>query len=152
MSSEKSGIKMIDVGQKPDVQRTATAKGEIRLKPSTIELIKKGKTKKGDVLSAAQLAAIMAVKKTPEFIPLCHPIPITRVDVDFEIEEGRVTCHCSVCAHYKTGVEMEALCGVTAALLTIWDMTKYLEKDENGQYPTTRIESIEVVEKVKGSE
>jgi len=150
MSSD--GIKMIDVGQKPDVQRTATAKGEIKLKPSTIELIKKGETKKGDVLSAAQLAAIMAVKKTPEFIPLCHPIPITSIDVDFEIEQDKITCYCSVCAHYKTGVEMEALCGVTTALLTIWDMTKYLEKDENGQYPTTRIESIEVVEKVKGSE
>lgn len=150
MSSEKSGIKMIDVGQKPDVQRTATARGEIKLKPSTIERIKSGEIKKGDVLSAAQLAAIMAVKKTPEFIPLCHPIPITSVDVNFEIEKDRITCYCSVCAHYKTGVEMEALCGVAAALLTIWDMVKYLEKDESGQYPTTRIESIEVLEKVKG--
>jgi len=150
MASEKSGIKMVDVGQKPDVERTATAKGEIKLKPSTIELIKKGEIKKGDVSSAAQLAAVMAVKKTPEFIPLCHPIPITRVDVNFEIEEDKVTCYCSVCAHYKTGVEMEALCGVTAALLTIWDMVKYLEKDENGQYPATRIGSIEVIKKVKG--
>lgn len=141
---------MIDIGAKDFVNRSARARGEILLKKDTVDLIKKDKIEKGDVLATAEVGGIMAVKKTPEIIPLCHPIPITSVSFDYEIGEDRIICYCQVQADYKTGVEMEAITGVTIALLTIWDMVKYLEKDEDGQYPSTRITNIEVLEKVKG--
>ncbi|MEM4202016.1 MAG: cyclic pyranopterin monophosphate synthase MoaC, partial [Candidatus Hadarchaeum sp.] len=96
-----------------------------------------------------QTAAIMAVKRTTETIPLTHPIPITGVDVDFKIEDNGVRAEVEVRSIGQTGVEMEALAGVTGALLTIWDMVKGLEKDTAGQYPTTAIEEIRVVKKVK---
>ena len=147
---DDKGVKMVEVGHKSEVFRKAVAKGRIRLKPETIELIKAGKTKKGNVLAAAQIAGILAVKRTPELIPLCHPIPLTGVDVNFEFGEDYIEATCEVRAVYKTGVEMEALTGVSVALLTIWDMVKAVEKDERGQYPVTRIENIHVVEKVKG--
>ena len=92
----------------------------------------------------------MAVKKTPELIPLCHNIPIGQVDVTYSIVEDSVEARCTVVTQAQTGVEMEALMGVTTALLNIWDMTKYLEKDENGQYPDTVITDVRVVEKRKG--
>ncbi|WP_297488706.1 cyclic pyranopterin monophosphate synthase MoaC [Thermococcus sp.] len=149
---DERGVKMVEVGHKGDVPRRALAKGRIYLRPETIELIKAGKTKKGNVIAAAQIAAILAVKKTPELIPLCHPIPLTGVDVTFEFGDDYIEAACEVRATYKTGVEMEALTGVSVALLTIWDMVKAVEKDERGQYPVTRIEGIRVVEKVKGAE
>ncbi|ASJ14007.1 cyclic pyranopterin monophosphate synthase MoaC [Thermococcus radiotolerans] len=146
---DERGVKMVEVGHKREVFRRAVAKGRIRLRPETIELIKSGKTKKGNVIATAQIAGILAVKKTPELVPLCHPIPLTGVDISFEFGEDYIEATCEVRAYYKTGVEMEALTGVTVALLTIWDMVKAVEKDEKGQYPFTRIEGIHVVEKVK---
>lgn len=146
---DEKGVKMVEVGHKREVFRRAVAKGRIKLKPETIELIKSGRTKKGNVVATAQIAGILAVKKTPELIPLCHPIPLTGVDISFEFGGDYIEATCEVRATYRTGVEMEALTGVTVALLTIWDMVKAVEKDENGQYPFTRIENVHVVEKVK---
>jgi cyclic pyranopterin phosphate synthase len=148
--SEKSPVKMIDVSGKEVVHREAEAIGRIVLRRATVEAIKAGKVKKGDPLSVAEVASILAVKRTPETIPLCHPIPITSVTTVFQLGVDRIEARCRVMADYKTGVEMEALAGVTAALLTIWDMVKYLEKDGEGQYPSTTINGIRVVEKRKG--
>lgn len=142
--------RMIDISAKDIVKRSAKARGEILLKRDTVDLIQKGKIEKGDVLATAEVGGIMAVKKTSEIIPLCHPIPLTSVSFDYEVGEDSIICYCQVQADYKTGVEMEAITGVTIALLTIWDMVKYLEKDEDGQYPSTRITNIEILEKVKG--
>lgn len=140
---------MIDVSDKKEVKRIASATGKIRLKSETIELIKNNEIKKGDVLEAARVSALLAVKKTPELIPHCHPIPITGVDVNFEILDEGVKVVVEVKATAKTGVEMESLIGVSAALLTIWDMVKYLEKNREGQYPDTEITEIRVTEKIK---
>ena len=141
---------MVDISDKEVVHREAEAVGRIRLKKETIETIKAGGVKKGDPLSAAEIACIQAVKKTPELLPFCHPIPITSVNAEFKLGENHVEARCRVAADYKTGVEMEALMGVMAALLNIWDMVKYLEKDEAGQYPSTVIKGIRVTEKRKG--
>lgn len=142
---------MVDITDKPPVQRRATATGVIRLKGSTVDAIKAGKVKKGDVLTTARLAAIMAVKDTPRLIPLCHPIPITGLEVNFDLVPGAVRATVTVTSVSQTGVEMEALTGVMAALLNVWDMVKYLEKDMTGNYPETEIDSIKVLEKRKGS-
>lgn len=141
--------KMVDISKKDDVVRIAVAEGFITLRKETIEAIKDGRIPKGDVLTVASIAAMLAVKKTPELIPMCHPIPITSVDVDFEINDEGVKVRCTVKSVGKTGVEMEALTGVSLALLTIWDMVKALEKDESGNYPYTRMNGIRVIEKVK---
>ena len=141
---------MVDIGEKEVVRRKALASGRIILGKMSIEAIRSGTVKKGDVLEAAKIAAIQAVKSTPDIVPYCHPIPVESIKVDFEVAEGSITCKVEVNAHYKTGVEMEALTGVSAALLTVWDMVKYLEKDERGQYPDTRITDIQVVTKEKG--
>lgn len=142
--------KMIDISSKDVVLRTARARGEIILKKSTIEAVTKGEIKKGDVLGTSQTAAIMAVKNTPNLLPLCHNIPIDSVDVSIDIGDETISCECEVKAHYKTGVEMESLAGVAAALLNIWDMVKYLEKDDEGRYPHTVIKNIGVISKKKG--
>jgi len=144
-------VKMVDVSGKPPIAREAAAAGTICLKESTIEKIKAGSIEKGDVLAVARVAAILAVKRTPDTIPLCHPIPIEHVVVDYEITPSSVVATVRVKAIAKTGVEMEALAGASAALLTIWDMTKKYEKDENGQYPETSIKAIRVLEKRKGA-
>lgn len=144
-------LKMVDIAQKPTVKRTAEAQGRIRLRPQTIQKIRAGRIEKGDVFSTATVAGILAVKKTPELIPLCHPIPISQAEVTFETVESYITVRCRVVGEYKTGVEMEALVGASMALLTIWDMVKYLEKDEGGQYPHTRIDEIKVLKKKKES-
>jgi cyclic pyranopterin phosphate synthase len=141
---------IVNITEKPVVFRKATATGSIQLQEATIESIKKGRVKKGDVLTTARLAAILAVKDTPRLIPLCHQIPITGLEVNFEFEERRVKATVTVTSEGKTGVEMEALTGVTVALLNVWDMVKYLEKDETGNYPDTEIETIRVIEKRKG--
>jgi cyclic pyranopterin monophosphate synthase len=142
---------MVDITDKLPVFRKATASGSIRLHAATIEAMKSGNIKKGDVLATARLAAILAVKDTPRLIPMCHPILITGLDVNFDVEERRVRATVTVTSEGKTGVEMEALTGVSAALLNIWDMVKYLEKDGTGNYPNTVIEEIRVVEKRKGN-
>lgn len=140
---------MVEIGGKKDVCRRAVAAGRIRLKPSTIQLIRSGRVEKGDVESVASVAAIMAVKNTPSILPLCHPVPITGVRVSFDYGPDYVGVRVEVSTTYKTGVEMDALTGVMAALLTVWDMVKKYEKDEEGQYPTTRIEDVRVIEKLK---
>jgi len=142
-------IRMIDISSKEVVYRRAVARGIIRLRKETIESIKLGKIKKGDPLVVAEIAGIQAVKKTPELIPMCHQIPIEGVDIEFKIRKDTIEAICKVTANYKTGVEMEALTGVSIALLNIWDMVKYLEKDPDGNYPLTEITEIRVIEKVK---
>lgn len=150
MPEEEKLSGMVDITEKPPVFRKATATGSIHLKEATIKAIKSGQVKKGDVLTTARLAAILAVKDTPRLIPLCHPIPITGLDVDFEIEPESVRTTVAVTSVGRTGVEMEALTGVAAALLNVWDMVKYLEKDGTGNYPETEIREIMVSEKKKG--
>lgn len=150
MSVKFDPVKMVDVSEKEVIRRAAVAVGKIHLKDNTIDAIREGSVRKGDTLTVAEVASILAVKRTPEIIPLCHPIPLTSVNTDFMLGDGFIEARCRVNADYRTGVEMEALAGVTAALLTIWDMVKYLEKDENGQYPTTIITDVRVVEKRKG--
>jgi cyclic pyranopterin phosphate synthase len=142
---------MIDVSPKEKVYRSATSTGRIKLKRTTIKTIKKSEIKKGDPLTVGEIAAILAVKKTPELIPLCHNIPIDKVDVKYKISEDSIEAKCTVVTSAKTGVEMEALMGVTTALLNIWDMTKYIEKDMEGQYPDVVITDVRVVEKRKGN-
>ncbi|MEM0377490.1 MAG: cyclic pyranopterin monophosphate synthase MoaC [Thermofilum sp.] len=142
-------IKMVDITEKGVSFRQAVARGFIKLRNETLEAIKQGRVPKGDVLTVAKAAAILAVKKTWEIIPLCHPIPITGVDVDLRVADNGVEAVVTVKSTAKTGVEMEALAGVAVALLTVWDMVKSMEKDERGQYPTTEITEIRVVEKVK---
>ena len=143
-------VRMVDISSKDTVFREARAEGYIKLRKETIELIKEGKVEKGDVFTIAKVAAIQAVKKTPELIPLCHNIPITFVDVEFQvIGEDRVRVEAIVRASAKTGVEMEALTAVMVALLNVWDLVKKYEKDENGQYPWTAIEDVRVISKIK---
>ena len=145
----QSGVHMVEVGDKPIIKRTALARGKIKLQEKTIALIEKGELKKGNVLTTAQIAAIQAVKNTPQMIPLCHPIPIGGVEVEFEVNPESIEVTVQVSSTGKTGVEMEAVTGVSVGLLTIWDMVKSVEKDENGQYPSTAITDIEVVRKEK---
>jgi len=141
---------MVDVSGKEMVPRMAEAVGSIRLRKETVDAIRGGKVRKGDPLAAAEIACIQAVKRTPELIPMCHPIPIGSVEAEFSLGEDAVEVKCRVSAVYRTGVEMEALTGVSVALLTVWDMIKYLEKDEAGQYPETVIKDVRVREKRKG--
>jgi cyclic pyranopterin phosphate synthase len=142
-------VHMVDVSGKPDSQREAVATGFIKLKKSTIELIRSGKIEKGNVLDVSSVSAILGVKKTTELLPLTHNIPISNVKVDFNIEEEGIRVYVTVKTTAKTGVEMEALMGATAALLNIWDMVKKYEKDEKGQYPDTVITDVRVLSKVK---
>ncbi len=144
---------MVDVSGKRDVLRTAVAKGRIQLKPETVRLIKEQKIEKGDVFSLARVAGILSAKKTSDLVPLCHPLPLSAVDVSLSVvDEGHIVVESEVKAFAKTGVEMEALVAVSTALLTIWDMTKQYEKDSEGQYPTTVIDGIQVIRKVKKDE
>ncbi len=143
------GVKMVEVSAKPDQVRRARASGKIKLSPETIRLVSEGRVEKGSVLTCAQVAAVMAVKTTSQLIPMCHPLAITGVDVDFEIGKRGIEATVEVRMVGKTGVEMEAITGVSVALLTIWDMVKAVEKDEHGQYPSTEITNIKVMEKVK---
>lgn len=121
---------MVDVGGKQPTHRVAVAEGRIVMKPETLEIIQKGSAKKGDVLGIARIAGIMAAKQTSNLIPLCHPLALTRVAVDFDLlpEENAVRCEATVELHGKTGVEMEALTAVQIALLTIYDMCKAVDK------------------------
>jgi cyclic pyranopterin monophosphate synthase len=141
---------MIDVSGKPEVTREASASGTIKLKPKTITLIKTGKIAKGDPLYTAKIAGILAAKKCSELVPLCHPLPLTKVEVNAKLADAEtVEVLALVKTRAQTGVEMEALTAVSVALLTIWDMTKQYEKDAAGQYPSTAITDIHVVKKTK---
>jgi cyclic pyranopterin phosphate synthase len=148
-TDEEGSVQMVDVGEKPDSNRRAVASGEIHLRESTVDAIRDDEIGKGDVLATARIGAIQAVKHTWETIPMCHQIPITNVDTSFELENDRVTIEVSVETTGKTGCEMEALTGVTAGLNTVWDMVKAAEKNEDGQYPDTRIADVRVIEKEK---
>jgi len=141
---------MVDVTPKPEVYREATARGSIKLKPETIKRIEERRVEKGDPIEIAKVAGILAAKNTSNMVPLCHPLPLTSVRVDLKTtSESRVEATATVKTKAQTGVEMEALVAVSVALLTVWDMVKQYEKDEQGQYPHTAIEEIRVVEKVK---
>jgi cyclic pyranopterin phosphate synthase len=148
-AQERSEVRMIDISEKQLSFRKSRAEGELVLHSETIDAIRTNSTKKGNVLSVSKIAAIMAAKKTSEIIPLCHQIPLSSVSVSFELLEDRIRCTCEVAATYSTGVEMESLVGVTTGLLSIWDMTKYLEKDSKGQYPLARLEGVRVIKKEK---
>jgi cyclic pyranopterin monophosphate synthase len=141
---------MVDISTKGDVVREATASGKIFLRPETLAAIREGTVVKGNVLATARVAATLAVKKTPDLIPMCHQIPISSISVDFVEGSGYLEATVVVKMTGKTGVEMEALTGVSVALLTVWDMVKSAEKDAQGQYPVTRITDVRVVEKKKG--
>ncbi len=144
--------RMVDISSKVAVKRVATAEGFLRLKKSTLDAILANHVKKGDVITASKLAGIQAAKGTSALLPLCHQIPLTAVELDIAVKYDKLICRCTVSAEYKTGVEMEALVGVTTALLNVWDMVKYLEKDTRGQYPGTEISGIKVTRKTKGDE
>ncbi len=137
--------RMVDVGHKPDTERTAAAAGEVRMRPETLALIRAGDLKKGDVLATAQLAGLMAAKRTAELIPLCHPLPLTHVEVNCELNDDLpgVIVTARVRTTGKTGVEMEALTAVSVAALTIYDMAKAAEK-------TMQITNLRLVEKRGG--
>jgi cyclic pyranopterin phosphate synthase len=142
---ESGCARMVDVGQKPDTERIAIAKGEVVMRPDTLALIRAGALKKGDVLAVAQVAGVMAAKRTSELIPLCHPLPLTQVTVDLDLDDALPGVRITVLARTvaKTGVEMEALTAVSVAALTVYDMAKAVEK-------TMRIQNIRLVEKHGG--
>lgn len=142
---------MIDISHKDDVPRRAIASGEVFLQPATLAVIRKGEVEKGDVLASARVAALLAAKKASEALPHCHPIPLTAADVRFDLRDDRLVVTVDVRATYGTGVEMEALFACSVALLTVWDMVKKYEKDEEGQYPYARIQNLRVVTKEKGA-
>jgi cyclic pyranopterin phosphate synthase len=145
----EGNVQMVDVGDKPDTARRAAARGEIRLQSSTAEAIRSDGIEKGDVLATARVGAVQAVKHTWETIPMCHQIPITNVDTEFDVRDDRVVLTVAVETTGKTGCEMEALEGVTTGLNVVWDMVKAAEKDDDGQYPDTAIRDVRVVEKEK---
>jgi cyclic pyranopterin monophosphate synthase len=137
--------RMVDVGHKPDTARTAIARGEVHMKSETLRLIRAGQMKKGDVLTIAQIAGITAAKRTSDLIPLCHPLPLSKIDVDLTLDESLpgVVITATAKTVGKTGVEMEALTAVSVAALTVYDMAKAAEK-------TMRIQNIRLVEKHGG--
>jgi cyclic pyranopterin phosphate synthase len=144
--TDKAGRpRMVDISLKPETERRAVAKGTVKMKAATLDLIKQGQAKKGEVLATAQLAGIMAAKKTSELIPLCHPILIAEVTVDFKLDEKNSAIEITSTAKStgKTGVEMEALTATAVAALTIYDMCKAVDRGMN-------IENIRLVQKSGG--
>jgi cyclic pyranopterin monophosphate synthase len=139
---EQGRARMIDVGAKKPQRRYARATGSIELAPPTLDLVRKNRVKKGDVLAVAQIAGIQAAKRTAELIPLCHPLALDRIDVRLTIANEGVSAVSEVACVGRTGVEMEALCAVSAALLTVYDMCKAVDKQ-------MRIGNIRLLEKVK---
>ncbi|MEL7236337.1 MAG: cyclic pyranopterin monophosphate synthase MoaC [Chloroflexota bacterium] len=142
---EQGAARMVDVGDKPDSERIAIASGRVIVQPQTLRLIKDGAIKKGDVLTIARVAGIMAAKRTSELIPLCHPIPLTKVDVETELDEqnNAVNIRAVAKTRGKTGVEMEALTAVNVAALTIYDMAKAVDRG-------MRISDVRLLEKRGG--
>jgi cyclic pyranopterin monophosphate synthase len=134
---------------KPVVYRRALVEGRLTIRPKTASAIRAGRVKKGDPVAAGELAGLLAMKRTSELIPHCHPVPLTGSRVEITIRGGKVRVVAEAEALYRTGVEMEALVGATIALLTVWDMVKYLEKDSSGGYPATRLGPVTVVRKEK---
>ena len=148
MDKEIQGI--VEIGTKPVVERKATATGLLHLQTATKQAIVDKMVKKGDVIEASTIAAIQAVKETPRIIPHCHPIPLEGCRVDWAWEGTSLRCTVHVSAHYKTGIEMVAITGVSAGLLCVHDMIKSFEKDKDGQYPHAKITDLHIVEKRKG--
>ncbi|XGI84352.1 cyclic pyranopterin monophosphate synthase MoaC [Halorutilales archaeon Cl-col2-1] len=146
---EDDRARMVDISDKEDIERVSVARGRIDLQTETVDAIREGDVEKGNVLSVARVAGIQAVKRTWDNIPMCHQIPITGVTVDFEFDDNGIQSVVEVTTTGKTGVEMEALSGVSASLLTVWDMVKSAEKDDEGQYPDTAINDVRVEEKIK---
>ena len=142
---EEGRVRMVDVGNKPDTDREATARGYVSVLPETVRLIKDGLVKKGDVLTVAQLAGIMGAKRTPDLVPLCHPLPLDQVQVELQLNEAhnRVEISATFATSAKTGVEMEALTAVSVAALTVYDMCKSVDRG-------IRIEGIRLVKKRGG--
>ena len=142
---ERGQAHMVDVGEKAETHRVARAVGSIVMQPATFAMVQQGNAKKGDVLGVARIAAIQGAKRTWELIPLCHPIPLTRVAVEFELDAARNTVHCEATTETvgRTGVEMEALTAVQIGLLTIYDMCKAVDRG-------MRMESVRLVEKQGG--
>jgi cyclic pyranopterin phosphate synthase len=136
-------MKMLDVGAKPPTERVAVARGFVAMQPRTVRLVRRGEVEKGDVLAAARLAGVMGAKRTPELVPLCHPISLSGVEVQARPRPRGVEVTATVRTVDRTGVEMEALAAVAAACLTIYDM---LKRHERGM----RIEAIELTEKKGG--
>jgi cyclic pyranopterin phosphate synthase len=136
---------MVDVGGKAETQRVAVATGCVVMRPETLQRIQAGTATKGDVLGVARIAAIQGAKRTAELIPLCHPIALTRVAVEFDVDAAHCTVQCTATAqsHGRTGVEMEALTAVTVALLTIYDMCKAVDRG-------MRLEGVRLLEKSGG--
>ena len=143
---ETGRARMVDVSKKADTERVAVARGEVMMKPETLEAIREGIVKKGDVLAVAQIAGVMAAKRTSELIPLCHPLPILEIKVDVTLDSNLpgVQITSSVKTIAKTGAEMEALTATAVAALTVYDMAKAVEK-------TMRIQNIRLVRKSGGS-
>jgi len=143
--NQSGEVHMVDVGEKPTTQRTAITEGYIEMLPETLALISQGNHKKGDVLGIARIAGIMASKKTSELIPLCHPLPITHVEINLTIEKSNHRIHCLtiVKTNGQTGVEMEALNATQIALLTIYDMCKAVDRG-------MIIQSVQLIEKEGG--
>lgn len=142
---EQGTARMVDVGAKPESERLAVAQGAVYMQPETLRLIREGALKKGDVLMVARLAGVMAAKKTSDLIPLCHPIPLTHIDVDLTLDEDANAVRISATARTvgKTGVEMEALTAVSVAALTVYDMAKAVDR-------AMRLSDIRLVEKRGG--
>ncbi|HIH44408.1 MAG TPA: cyclic pyranopterin monophosphate synthase MoaC [Candidatus Methanoperedenaceae archaeon] len=148
---ENGRARMVDISAKHEVARRALAEGTIRLRKETIEAIREGIIEKGNVLAVARVASIQAVKRTWDTLPMCHQIPITGIDIGFDIGDTAITVRVEVSSVARTGVEMEALYGASIALLTIWDMVKSAEKDGSGNYPFNEIYGLKVIAKEKGS-
>ncbi|HXQ78694.1 MAG TPA: cyclic pyranopterin monophosphate synthase MoaC [Thermoplasmata archaeon] len=138
-----------DVGAKPRVHRRAVAVGELRTKPSTRRAIRAHRVEKGDPLATGELAGLLAMKRTSELIPHCHAVSLTASSVELTLSRRGVRARVESETVDRTGVEMEALVGASVALLTVWDMVKYLEKDRRGLYPSTSLGPLRVVTKVK---
>lgn len=145
-------VRQVDISHKPVQRREAVAVGRIHLRPETVERIRQGLVEKGNPIEVARIAGILAAKNTPYILPLCHQLKLESVEITESIGYDHVEVKSKVVALEKTGVEMEALTAVSAALLNIWDLVKQYEKDEYGQYPRTAITEIKVVSKVKENE
>jgi cyclic pyranopterin monophosphate synthase len=138
-----------DVGPKPRVHRRAVVVGELAVSMATRRAVERGQVEKGDPIAAGELAGLLAMKRTPELIPHCHVVGLTASRVELAPGGRGVRVRVEAEAVDRTGVEMEALVGATVALLTVWDMVKYLEKDDRGRYPRTSLGPVRVVTKVK---
>ena len=141
---------MINISEKSIVRRYAKASGKILLKPETIKAIREGTVKKGDVFTSAKISGIQGAKEAWDRMPYCHQVPLESVDFDMDVSDSEVRVSCGGMANWKTGVEMDALSCVSSALLTVWDMVKYIEKDETGNYPSTKMYDLKVERKEKG--